>query len=189
MLSTSRGSTSPTAGVAGVPAGLSVTAFVRLRELRAWFYGELVAESLAVAGYSVSVVYSAMIEASARCRLSRSKTDCVDARVIARSVPPAAAGLVLLPREVRPSSPVRRLDALEGARRAHRLAAARATRARARPPRPRARRDAARGPAPAHPARARSGPAHVLPGTGTAPPRSSSRSLDRSRALVRCPSC
>ncbi len=43
-------------------------------------YGEPVAEALADAGYTVSVVNPAMIEAYARSRLTRTKTDRVDAR-------------------------------------------------------------------------------------------------------------
>ena len=81
-------------------------------------YGEPVAEALADAGYTVSVVNPAMIEAYARSRLTRTKTDRVDARLIAQfcatQQPPAWAPL---PREVRTLQAfVRRLDALEGMR-------------------------------------------------------------------------
>lgn len=81
-------------------------------------YGEPVAEALADAGYTVSVVNPAMIEAYARSRLTRTKTDRVDARLIAQfcatQQPPP---WVPLPREVRTlQAVVRRLDALEGMR-------------------------------------------------------------------------
>ena len=81
-------------------------------------YGEPVAEALADAGYTVSVVNPAMIEAYARSRLTRTKTDRVDARLIAQfcatQQPPAWEPL---PREVRTLQAfVRRLDALDGMR-------------------------------------------------------------------------
>ena len=81
-------------------------------------YGDALAEALADAGYTVSVVNPAMIEAYARSRLTRTKTDRVDARLIAQfcatQQPPA---WVPLPREVRTLQAfVRRLDALEGMR-------------------------------------------------------------------------
>jgi transposase len=78
-------------------------------------YGEPLAAALADAGYTVSVVNPAMIEAYARSRLTRTKTDRVDARVIAQfgatQQPPAWEPL---PRAVRTLQAfVRRLDALE----------------------------------------------------------------------------
>ena len=46
--------------------------------------GTPLAEALADAGYTVSVVNPAMIEAYARSRLTRTKTDRTDARLIAQ---------------------------------------------------------------------------------------------------------
>jgi transposase len=81
-------------------------------------YGDALAEALADAGYTVSVVNPASIEAYARSRLTRTKTDRTDARLIAQfcatQQPPP---WVPLPREVRTlQAIVRRLDALEGMR-------------------------------------------------------------------------
>jgi transposase len=81
-------------------------------------YGETLAEALADAGYVVSVVNPAVIEAYGRSQLVRTKTDPTDARLIARYCarerPPA---WVPLPPEVRAlQALVRRLDALEGMR-------------------------------------------------------------------------
>lgn len=81
-------------------------------------YGRALAEALADAGYVVSLVNPARIAAYARSRLTRSKTDPVDARLIAefceketppRWIPPAP--------EIRALQAfVRRLDALEDMR-------------------------------------------------------------------------
>jgi len=81
-------------------------------------YGEAIAEALVDAGYTVSVVNPAMIEAYARSRLSRTKTDRTDARLIAQfCATQAPPPWVPLPREVRTLKAfVRRLDALEGMR-------------------------------------------------------------------------
>jgi len=81
-------------------------------------YGAAVAESLHDAGHRVSVINPAAIEAFGRSRLSRTKTDPTDARLIAQfcrtQEPPPWAPL---PREVRElQALVRRLDALEGMR-------------------------------------------------------------------------
>jgi transposase len=81
-------------------------------------YGTALAEALVDAGHIVSVVNPAAIEAYGRSRLSRTKTDPTDARLIAHfcatQQPPA---WVPLPREVRELQAfVRRLDALEGMR-------------------------------------------------------------------------
>lgn len=81
-------------------------------------YGDGLAEALVDAGYTVSVVNPAMIAAYARSRLTRTKTDRADARLIAQfcatQQPPPWAPL---PREVRSLQAfVRRLDALEGMR-------------------------------------------------------------------------
>lgn len=81
-------------------------------------YGDAVAETLHDAGYHVSVVNPAAVEAFARSRLSRTKTDPTDARLIAQfcraQEPPPWTPL---PRELRElQALVRRLDALEGMR-------------------------------------------------------------------------
>lgn len=81
-------------------------------------YGEALAEALADAGHTISVVNPATIEAYGRSQLTRTKTDATDARLIARFCatqhPPA---WVPLPREVRALQAfVRRLEALEGMR-------------------------------------------------------------------------
>jgi transposase len=81
-------------------------------------YGDAVAEALADAAYTVSVVNPAMVEAYGRSRLTRTKTDRSDARLIAQfcatQQPPP---WVPLPREVRTLQAfVRRLEALEGMR-------------------------------------------------------------------------
>lgn len=78
-------------------------------------YGERLAETLVDAGLTVSVVNPAAIEAYARSQLTRTKTDPVDARLIAHFCatqrPPAWQPL---PREIRElQAVVRRLDALE----------------------------------------------------------------------------
>jgi transposase len=79
-------------------------------------YGELVATTLVDAGHQVSVLNPAVIHHYAKSRLSRAKTDPVDADVIAdyaaKEQPPAWAPL---PRELRElQALVRRLDALLG---------------------------------------------------------------------------
>ena len=81
-------------------------------------YGDVLAEALADAGYTVSVVNPAMIEAYARSRLTRTKTDRTDARVIAQfCATQQPLPWVPLPREIRTLQAfVRRLDALEGMR-------------------------------------------------------------------------
>lgn len=81
-------------------------------------YGEAVATAMADAGYVVSVVNPAVIEAYGRSQLARTKTDPTDARLIARYCarerPPRWTPL---PREVRElQAIVRRLAALEGMR-------------------------------------------------------------------------
>jgi transposase len=81
-------------------------------------YGTAVADTLHDAGHRVSVVNPAAIEAFGRSRLSRTKTDPTDARLIAQfcrtQEPPP---WVPLPREVRElQALVRRLEALEGMR-------------------------------------------------------------------------
>lgn len=81
-------------------------------------YGTAVAETLHDAGHRVSVVNPAAIEAFGRSRLSRTKTDPTDARLIAQfcraQEPPPWTPL---PRELRElQALVRRLDALEGMR-------------------------------------------------------------------------
>jgi transposase len=81
-------------------------------------YGTAVAETLHDAGHRVSVVNPAAIEAFGRSRLSRTKTDATDARLIAQfcraqEPPPWTPP----PRELRElQALVRRLDALEGMR-------------------------------------------------------------------------
>jgi transposase len=81
-------------------------------------YGEAVAEALVDAGHRVSVVNPAVIEAYGRSRLTRTKTDRTDARVIAQfCATQQPAPWVPTPREVRVLQAfVRRLDALEGMR-------------------------------------------------------------------------
>ena len=81
-------------------------------------YGELVAETLHAAGYPVSIINPAAVEAFARSRLSRTKTDPTDARLIAQFCRAQEPPLwTPLPREVRElQALVRRLDALEGMR-------------------------------------------------------------------------
>ena len=79
-------------------------------------YGELVATTLVDAGHQVSLLNPAIIHHYAKSRLSRAKTDPVDADVIAdytaKEHPPAWTPL---PREVRDlQALVRRLDALLG---------------------------------------------------------------------------
>ena len=81
-------------------------------------YGTAVAETLHDAGHRVSIVNPAAIEAFGRSRLSRTKTDPTDARLIAQfcraQEPPPWTPL---PRELRElQALVRRLDALEGMR-------------------------------------------------------------------------
>src|SRR5262245_42327147 len=81
-------------------------------------YGEALATTMADAGYVVSVVNPAVIDAYRRSQLTRTKTDPADARLIARygarERPPQWTPL---PREVRElQALVRRLDALEGMR-------------------------------------------------------------------------
>ena len=81
-------------------------------------YGTAVAQTLSDAGHRVSVVNPAAIEAFGRSRLSRTKTDPTDARLIAlfcraHEPPPWTP----LPRGLRElQALVRRLDALEGMR-------------------------------------------------------------------------
>jgi transposase len=81
-------------------------------------YGEAVAEALADAGHIVSIVNPAAIEAYARSRLTRTKTDRTDARLIAHfCATQTPAPWVPLPPAVRElQAIVRRLDALEGMR-------------------------------------------------------------------------
>lgn len=81
-------------------------------------YGEALAEALADAGHTVSVVNPGVIEAYGRSRLTRTKTDPSDARVIAHyCATQHPRPWVPLPREVRDlQAIVRRLDALEGMR-------------------------------------------------------------------------
>lgn len=81
-------------------------------------YGDALAETLADAGVTVSVVNPAMIEAYGRSRLTRTKTDRADARLIAQfCATQQPAVWVPLPREVRTLQAfVRRLEALEGMR-------------------------------------------------------------------------
>ena len=81
-------------------------------------YGLTVSEVLADAGHTVSVVNPAAIEAYGRSRLSRTKTDRMDARLIAQFCaahqPPAWRPVPRAVRELQ--ALVRRLDALEGMR-------------------------------------------------------------------------
>jgi transposase len=81
-------------------------------------YGTAVAERIADAGLTVSVVNPAAIEAYGRSRLTRTKTDRTDARLIAQfCATQQPAPWQPLPREVRELQAfVRRLDALEGMR-------------------------------------------------------------------------
>jgi transposase len=81
-------------------------------------YGEALAEALVDAGHGVSVVNPAVIEAYGRSRLTRTKTDRTDARLIAQfCATQQPAAWVPAPREVRVLQAfVRRLDALEGMR-------------------------------------------------------------------------
>ena len=79
-------------------------------------YGELLATTLVDAGHQVSILNPAIIHYYAKSRLSRAKTDPVDADVIAdyaaKEHPPLWTPL---PREVRElQALVRRLDALLG---------------------------------------------------------------------------
>jgi transposase len=81
-------------------------------------YGDALAAAMADAGYVVSIINPAVIEAYGRSQLTRTKTDATDARLIARYCarehPPT---WVPLPREIRElQALVRRLDALEGMR-------------------------------------------------------------------------
>jgi len=81
-------------------------------------YGDALATALAEAGLTVSMVNPAAIEAFGRSRLSRTKTDATDARLI------ADYGATHTPPPWQPAPPdvrelqalVRRLDALEGMR-------------------------------------------------------------------------
>lgn len=79
-------------------------------------YGELVATTLFDAGHQVSVLNPAVIHHYAKSRLSRAKTDRVDADVIADyTAKEHPARWTPLPREVRElQALVRRLDALLG---------------------------------------------------------------------------
>lgn len=90
-------------------------------------YGEALALWLADAGHVVSVVNPAVIHAYARTRLTRSKTDAIDAELIARfTATQHPAAWTPPPRETRQlQALVRRLDALHGMRtqEANRLAA------------------------------------------------------------------
>ncbi len=81
-------------------------------------YGLGVSEALADAGHTVSVVNPTAIEAYGRSRLSRTKTDRTDARLIAQfCAVHQQPAWVPVPREVRElQALVRRLDALEGMR-------------------------------------------------------------------------
>src|SRR5262245_23097978 len=81
-------------------------------------YGDALAEALVDGGDTVSVVNPAMIEAYARSRLTRTKTDRADARLIAQfCATQHPLAWTPLPREVRTlQAVVRRLDALEGMR-------------------------------------------------------------------------
>ena len=81
-------------------------------------YGEALAETLVDAGHQVSVVNPAAIEAYGRSRLTRTKTDRTDARLIAHFCATQQPALwVPAPREVRELQAfVRRLEALEGMR-------------------------------------------------------------------------
>jgi len=81
-------------------------------------YGDALAERLADAGLTVSVVNPAAIEAYGRSQLARTKTDRTDARLIAHfCATQRPAPWQPLPREVRElQAYVRRLDALEGMR-------------------------------------------------------------------------
>jgi transposase len=81
-------------------------------------YGEAVADALADGGHTVSVVNPAAIEAFGRSRLTRTKTDRTDARLIAQfCAAQRPLPWVPLPPEVRELQAfVRRLDALEGMR-------------------------------------------------------------------------
>ena len=81
-------------------------------------YGTSLAEALVDAGHTVSVVNPAAIEAYGRSRLTRTKTDPTDARLIAHfCATQQPLAWVPLPREVRELQAfVRRLDALEGMR-------------------------------------------------------------------------
>lgn len=81
-------------------------------------YGEAVATWLHDAGHQVSVVNPAIIHAYARTQLARSKTDRIDAELIARFTaahqPPAWTPPALELRQLQ--ALVRRLDALQGMR-------------------------------------------------------------------------
>jgi transposase len=81
-------------------------------------YGDALTERLADAGLTVSVVNPAAIEAYGRSRLTRTKTDRTDARVIAHfCATQRPAPWTPVPRELRDLQAfVRRLDALEGMR-------------------------------------------------------------------------
>jgi transposase len=81
-------------------------------------YGDAVAEVLADAGHRVSVVNPAAIEAYGRSRLTRTKTDRTDARLIAHfCATQQPAVWTPAPREIRAlQAMVRRLDALEDMR-------------------------------------------------------------------------
>src|SRR4051794_17987972 len=81
-------------------------------------YGEALAQALADAGHVVSILNPAVIEAYARSCLTRTKTDRVDARLIARfCATQHPVPWVPSPLEVRELQAfVRRLDALEGMR-------------------------------------------------------------------------
>ena len=81
-------------------------------------YGEALATWLHDAGHTVSVVNPAIIHAYARTQLARSKTDRLDAELIARFIatqhPPAWAPPAPEIRQLQ--ALVRRLDALQGMR-------------------------------------------------------------------------
>jgi transposase len=81
-------------------------------------YGDALAETLVDAGFIVSVVNPAIIEAYGRSCLTRTKTDPSDARLIAQfCATQHPAPWVPLPREIRElQALVRRLDALDGMR-------------------------------------------------------------------------
>ena len=81
-------------------------------------YGNALAEALADGGYTVSVVNPAMIEAYARSRLTRTKTDRADARLIAQfcATQQPAVWTPLAPEVRTLQAFVRRLEALEGMR-------------------------------------------------------------------------
>jgi len=95
-------------GVTRVHAGLEATGT----------YGEALATWLHEAGHAVSVINPAAIHAYARAHLSRTKTDAIDAELIARFVATQAPPMwTPPPADVRQlQALVRRLDALHGMR-------------------------------------------------------------------------